>query len=98
MNDWLGGSWVFFWGSAFVTAASAILFVYQLAIVDTLQIWVMGTSLLESAMFMIGSAYFVAGSYPESGEDGGDRATNSLPDAATDSPMLASSSLERRLL
>lgn len=44
LNDWLGGSWFFYWGSCFVTFVSGIIFLVELAAQDTLQIWIMGTS------------------------------------------------------
>jgi hypothetical protein len=64
-NDWLGGSWFFLWACQFGTFVTFIIFIATLLEQNTLLIFVFGTSLIESVAFMIGSAYFVAGSYPE---------------------------------
>lgn len=65
MNDWLGGTWFFLWTCEIGTFCAVVVLIYALAVQHGLLIFVFGTSLLESIAFMIGSAYFVAGSYPE---------------------------------
>jgi hypothetical protein len=92
-NDWIGGSWVFYWCSLAGTFVNAIIFIYTLAELDSLMIFVFGTSyvvqlallfvfvsgrqfvscvcvcmcvclcrLLEMVLFLVGCAYYVAGS------------------------------------
>lgn len=65
LNDWLGGSWFFYWGSFMVTFACLALFLQAAAEHDGLDMWVYGTSLVECFAFLVGAAYFVAGSYPD---------------------------------
>eukprot|EP00600_Ochromonadales_sp_CCMP1393_P004390 CAMPEP_0174960330 /NCGR_PEP_ID=MMETSP0004_2-20121128/3648_1 /TAXON_ID=420556 /ORGANISM="Ochromonas sp., Strain CCMP1393" /LENGTH=568 /DNA_ID=CAMNT_0016208699 /DNA_START=212 /DNA_END=1918 /DNA_ORIENTATION=+ len=64
-NDWLAGVWFFYWASLAGTFGCFVLFMYVLAKNDTLKIFLLGTSLVENFFFLIGSAYFVAGSYPD---------------------------------
>ncbi len=61
-NDWLASCWVFFWGGLLSTVLCYLALFFQTANDRQLYVWV--TSFVNSAMFLIGSAYFVAGSYP----------------------------------
>ncbi|RYG68921.1 hypothetical protein EON64_04025 [archaeon] len=65
LNDWLGGSWLFFWACAVATLCTLALYAVSVEQRNPLQEFMFGTSLIESALFVLGSAYFVAGSYPE---------------------------------
>lgn len=65
INDWLGGSWIFFWGSLILAFGTFINMLVALSESSPLHIWTDTTFFLESLMFLVGSAYFVAGSYPD---------------------------------
>jgi hypothetical protein len=67
-NDWLAGTWFFFWATFVITVGSIFMLVWtfkegggrnHLEVFD----WV--TSMIDSIIFLIGSAYFCAGSYPQ---------------------------------
>eukprot|EP01038_Epipyxis_sp_PR26KG_P013674 gene13674-18349_t len=64
-NDWLAGWWVVLWASTFAVIATVFLFLVALAEQQYLLVFIFATGLVENIAFMIGSAYFVAGSYPE---------------------------------
>jgi hypothetical protein len=63
-NDWLAGTWFFFWANAFMVFGSLIMLFAALALNNTAQIFIWFTGLLTSIIFQIGSMYFVSGSYP----------------------------------
>ena len=44
MNDWIGGSWFFFWATEFATFACGILFIYACFELSSLQVFIYGTS------------------------------------------------------
>jgi len=60
-NDWLATCWFFFWSSVFATVAC---WIALMAAENDRQLYVWITSLLDTALFTVGSAYFCAGSYP----------------------------------
>ena len=63
-NDWLAGTWFFLWANLFLTIGSFLaLFValYE-GIPEQIFIWL--SSATNSFLFLIGSLYFVSGSYP----------------------------------
>jgi len=63
-NDWLAGTWFFLWANFFLTIGSFLaLFValYE-GIPEQIFIWL--SSATNSFLFLIGSLYFVSGSYP----------------------------------
>lgn len=64
-NDWLAGTWLFLWATFLATFACLVLLVLVLERNDSLMTFILATSLFENICFFIGSAYFVAGSYPE---------------------------------
>lgn len=66
-NDWLAGCWILLWATLMATIACLVLFIQSLREDHTLLIFIYGTSLGENVMFLIGSAYFVSGSYPLAG-------------------------------
>mmetsp|Transcript_886 Transcript_886/g.1371 ORF Transcript_886/g.1371 Transcript_886/m.1371 type:complete len:607 (-) Transcript_886:213-2033(-) len=64
-NDWLAGCWFIYWGTLLATIACFALFLVALAKENVLLSFIYGTALVETICFLVGSAYFVAGSYPE---------------------------------
>lgn len=71
-NDWLAGTWIIFWGTMLAFFVCLALLLEAAAEGDGLTIFVMGTGFVENAIFLIGSAYFVAGSYPDETSLGND--------------------------
>ena len=72
-NDWLAGCWIFFWGTLLATGACLVLTAEALSNKDSLLIFIYATAVIENLFFLVGAAYWVSGSYPESlcdGEDG----------------------------
>eukprot|EP01031_Cornospumella_fuschlensis_P025364 gene25364-30626_t len=65
INDWLAGTWFILWGTLLAFFVCLILLMVALAERDVLSIFIMLTGLIENWCFLVGSAYFVAGSYPE---------------------------------
>ena len=65
VNDWLAGCWLFLWAT--VIAMFGMLYLFFTALYQDQEItqFIMGTGWTDSFIFAIGSAYFVAGSYPE---------------------------------
>ena len=63
-NDWLAACWIFFW-SALLWLVGSFAFLFTSA--NDMEIFVYGTSLADACFFTLGSAYFVAGSYPPEG-------------------------------
>ncbi len=61
-NDWLASCWVFFYGGLLSTVLCYLALFFQTENDRQLYVWI--TGFINSAMFLIGSAYFVAGSYP----------------------------------
>ena len=66
-NDWLAGTWFFFWATAIVTAGSVFMLIYVIKEggKNHLEIFDWATSTIDAIIFLIGSAYFCAGSYPQ---------------------------------
>jgi hypothetical protein len=65
INDWLATCWFFFYASVLVSFGSWVLL---LGAANDRQLYVFLFGLLDSIIFTVGSAYFVAGSYPPSHE------------------------------
>lgn len=65
INDWLATCWFFFYASVLVSFGSWVLL---LGAANDRQLYVFILGLLDSIIFTVGSAYFVAGSYPPSRE------------------------------
>lgn len=65
-NDWLASQWIFYVINIVIFFTSLIIFIMSLLTKDIHQIfiWLCGTSC--SLLFLIGSMYFIAGSYPNS--------------------------------
>mmetsp|Transcript_964 Transcript_964/g.964 ORF Transcript_964/g.964 Transcript_964/m.964 type:complete len:321 (-) Transcript_964:227-1189(-) len=63
-NDWLAGTWFFLYASALSTLASLVVLVYSCRDANQLEIFIYTCSLIDMFLFTVGSAYFVAGSYP----------------------------------
>jgi hypothetical protein len=63
-NDWLAGTWFFLWANAIVAFASMVILFISFGLGDSSQIfiWLSGTA--SAGLFLVGSAYFVSGSYP----------------------------------
>lgn len=66
-NDWLAGMWVFFWGTFVLLAGNIFMLAYtmQNGGQNHLEIFDWATSSIDALLFLIGSAYFCAGSYPQ---------------------------------
>ena len=60
-NDWLAACWIFFWSASLWLVGS---FAFLFTSANDMEIFVYGTSLADACFFTLGSAYFVAGSYP----------------------------------
>jgi hypothetical protein len=64
-NDWLAGTWFLFWANACFTFGAFVLLLGSFALgSNPEQIFLWLSSFASSGLFLIGSAYFVAGSYP----------------------------------
>ena len=67
-NDWLAGCWLFFWGTLVMLGGSVFMLVYTLKEGggrNHLEVFDWATSTIDSIVFLVGSAYFCAGSYPQ---------------------------------
>ena len=67
-NDWLAGTWFFFWATLLMLGGSVFMLVYTLndeGGKNHLEIFDWATSTIDSVIFLVGSAYFCAGSYPQ---------------------------------
>jgi len=68
-NDWLAGTWFFLWASGAATLGCFYILVLALAAgagQEQLFVWI--TAFTDSLIFLIGSFYFVAGSYPHASQ------------------------------
>lgn len=64
-NDWLAGTWFLFWANACFTFGAFVLLLGSFALgSNPEQVFLWLSSFASSGLFLIGSAYFVAGSYP----------------------------------
>lgn len=63
-NDWLAGTWFFLWANAIFTFFSFLLLFSAIASGDPNQIFMWLSSCVNSFFFLIGSFYYVSGSYP----------------------------------
>jgi len=64
-NDWLAGTWFVFWGTLLATVVCVALLVLSLLDGSPLQLFIYSTGLIETLCFLIGSTYFVCGSYDD---------------------------------
>lgn len=64
-NDWLAGTWFVFWGTLLATVVCIGLLILSLLEGSPLQIFIYSTGLIETLCFLIGSTYFVSGSYDD---------------------------------
>jgi hypothetical protein len=62
-NDWLAGTWFVFWGTLLATVVCVALLILSLLEGGPLQMFIYSTGLIETLCFLIGSTYFVSGSY-----------------------------------
>ena len=63
-NDWLAGTWFLLWANVFFTIFSFILLFSACETGNPEQIFLWLSSAVNSFFFLIGSLYFVSGSYP----------------------------------
>jgi len=63
-NDWLAGTWFLLWANVLFTVFSFLLLFTAVASGDPEQIFLWLSSAVNSFFFLIGSLYFVSGSYP----------------------------------
>lgn len=66
-TDWLAGTWFFFWANVLLTVGSFLLLVAAMMAQDSKQIFLGSSTFFNSLLFMVGSAYYVCGSYPYEG-------------------------------
>jgi hypothetical protein len=64
-NDWLAGTWIVLWTTVFGTFVTFLAFAFRLYDGTMLAKFSDGCTFLDCFMFLIGSLYFVSGSYPE---------------------------------
>ena len=64
-NDWLAGTWFVFWGTLLATVVCIGLLILSLMEGNPLQLFNYSTGLIETLCFLIGSTYFVCGSYDD---------------------------------
>ena len=66
-NDWLAGTWIFFYGTLVVCIGAICLLILTMRTNSTnyLEIFDWASTTIDSIIFLIGSAYFCAGSYPQ---------------------------------
>lgn len=67
-NDWLAGTWIILWTTIFGTIVTFFAFCYKMYEGTLLAKFSVGCTFVDCALFLIGSLYFVAGSYPETTE------------------------------
>lgn len=63
-NDWLAAMWIFFFGTLLMCIGSVAMLYFTYPTGNHLEIFDWGSSTIDSIIFLIGSAYFCAGSYP----------------------------------
>lgn len=63
-NDWLAGTWFFFYASLICLLGSIVVLCFSLSYGNDEEIFIYSSSVLDCFIFTVGSAYFVAGSYP----------------------------------
>lgn len=63
-NNWIAGCWLFYWGSVIGAVAAAIIFVMKWYARNYFEMYTFFITFVDSLLFGIGSAYYVAGSYP----------------------------------
>jgi hypothetical protein len=67
-NDWLAGTWFFLWANVLLTIGSFFLLADALYNNNPKTIFLGCSSFFNSLLFMIGSLYYVSGSYPFEGQ------------------------------
>lgn len=67
-NDWLAGTWFFFWANLIFTVGAFFLLIDATVKGNPKEIFVWLSSASNSLLFMIGSTYFVCGSYPHASQ------------------------------
>ncbi|RYG60910.1 hypothetical protein EON64_18960, partial [archaeon] len=67
-NDWLAGTWFFLWANALLTFGSFIMLLVAIGVQSPFQIFVWLSGTICSILFLIGSLYFVSGSYPHASQ------------------------------
>ena len=63
-NDWLASCWILLIGNLISCIALFLLTLKALFMLKSLPLFIYGSTLIESLLFLVGSAYFVSGSYP----------------------------------
>eukprot|EP00599_Poterioochromonas_sp_BG-1_P003251 CAMPEP_0173135606 /NCGR_PEP_ID=MMETSP1105-20130129/1994_1 /TAXON_ID=2985 /ORGANISM="Ochromonas sp., Strain BG-1" /LENGTH=485 /DNA_ID=CAMNT_0014047641 /DNA_START=1 /DNA_END=1458 /DNA_ORIENTATION=- len=63
-NDWMAGTWFFLWANVLLTIGSFLLLLVALGVGNDAQIFVWFSGTLCSFLFLVGSFYYVSGSYP----------------------------------
>jgi len=63
-NDWLASTWLILWANLLVTMASFLILLVAIGIGNASQTFVWFSGTVCSFLFLVGSYYFVAGSYP----------------------------------
>ena len=63
-NNWIAGCWLFYWGSVIGAVAAAIIFVMKCYARNYFEMYSFFVTFVDSLIFAVGSAYYVAGGYP----------------------------------
>lgn len=67
-NDWLAGTWFFFWANFIFTVGTFALLLDAVSKGNPKDIFIWLSSASNSTLFMVGSFYFVSGSYPHANQ------------------------------
>lgn len=67
-NDWIAACWIILWGNLLYCALAFLVMIAMCATGDREGIFVWVFSFINALLFLIGSAYFVSGSYPFAGQ------------------------------
>ncbi len=63
INDWLAGAWIIFFGTLISFVASVFFLFYFVDKHSNLSIFIYASAFFQNLFFLLGSAYFVSGSY-----------------------------------
>ena len=71
-NDWLAGTWIILFGTLISFISSIAFMLIYINRQNNLNIFIYASAILQNFFFLLGSAYFVAGSYGLSASGSGD--------------------------
>ena len=67
-NDWLAGTWFFLYANILLTVGSFGMLFIAAAAGNPKEIFLYSSSVFNSTLFLVGSLYYVSGSYPHEGQ------------------------------